>query len=721
MKLANLMELAVASAAALAASGPQVLAAGGGANSNYIIVQKMEQFDQTSGSAPFADPTAPFIFNSSGPLAMSFTPPGGASTPLTFDSGSSKYKFSESFGAQAAMDAAFPNGNYSFSVTGSANFTLSLNGNLYPNTPQVTGGGTWNSSGQLVIDPTQSNTLEFNTFSSYGTAGALSHMQLQIYSLDGSTVSLSQSYITSSNSAPFTSYAIPSGTLAPGGIYYVTLEYDTGPAYNSTAVSGDEAVTVYSATTSFMLVTSGTPSNVPTITQQPSNQTAPVGSNVTFSVNFSGPNNTIVQWFKNGVPVNISNAGNGNGPNFLLSNIQNSDAASYFAILTNGSGPFVQSNTVTLTIGSTVSFPPSFTVEPVSQTVASGSTVAFDAFAGGSPSYQWKFNGNPMSDGGDISGSSGPTLVITGSSGANAGTYTCVATNAFGSNQSNAATLGVSSTTDIGRLINISCRAQVGTGANILISGFAVGGAGTSGAESLLVRASGPALVPFGVAGTLPDPELSIYSGQTLVNGNSGWGSNSTQISAAAASVGAFAWGSTSSHDSALLESLTGGPYTAQVAGQGGDSGVALVEVYDATPAGTYTPTTPRLVNISARVQVGTGGNILIAGFVIGGSTSRTVLIRASGPALAPFGVSGTLPDPKLELYTGSTLLGTNNGWGGNPEISTAAARVGAFSWSTTSSDSAILATLPPGGYTAQISGASNDTGIALIEVYEVP
>ena len=186
--------------------------------------------------------------------------------------------------------------------------------------------------------------------------------------------------------------------------------------------------------------------------------------------------------------------------------------------------------------------------------------------------------------------------------------------------------------------------------------------------------------------------------------------------------VGAFALTNTSSHDAALVETLQSGAYTAQVSGQSGDTGVALVEVYDATPAGTFTQTSPHLVNISTRVQVGTGGNILIAGFVIGGSTSETLLIRASGPALVPFGVTGTLPDPQLQLYSGSTLLGTSNGWFGNLAISNAASEVGAFSWSNPSShDSAILVTLPPGAYTAQVSGASGDTGVALIEVYEVP
>ena len=121
-------------------------------------------------------------------------------------------------------------------------------------------------------------------------------------------------------------------------------------------------------------------------------------------------------------------------------------------------------------------------------------------------------------------------------------------------------------------------------------------------------------------------------------------------------------------------------------------------------------------------MQVGTGGNVLIAGFVIGGSTSRTVLVRASGPALAPFGVSGTRPDPELQLFSGATLLGTNIAWGGKFEISNAASAVGAFAWSDPSSaDSAILVTLPPGAYTAQVSGASNDTGVSLVEVYEVP
>jgi sugar lactone lactonase YvrE len=360
---------------------------------------------------------------------------------------------------------------------------------------------------------------------------------------------------------------------------------------------------------------------------------------------------------------------------------------------------------------------PTFFRQPGAQTIATGGTVVFGVSAAGSPypAFQWSLNGNP------IAGATGPMLIIRGATSANGGSYTCAATSPTGSATSAAAELTVVSAPSPGRLVNISCRAPVGKGDNVLIAGFVVGGAGTSGTEPLLIRASGPALVPLGVSGTLPDPSLQLHDSGGTVAQNSSWGGLAS-LSAEFAQVGAFAWTDASSNDSALAETLPGGPYTAVVAGASGDTGVSLAEIYDATPLGAYAPTSPRLINISARVQVGTGGNILIAGFVIGGSTSKTVLIRASGPALGPLGVTGFLPDPLLELHGSSGTLATNIGWGGDSQVAQVAASVGAFSWgSSSTADSALLVTLPPGAYTAEISGLAGDTGIALVEIYEVP
>jgi hypothetical protein len=317
-------------------------------------------------------------------------------------------------------------------------------------------------------------------------------------------------------------------------------------------------------------------------------------------------------------------------------------------------------------------------------------------------------------------------LILSGGAATEAGNFSCLVTNSVGSTTSAVADVTVVNSPTPGRLTNLSCRADVGTGASQLITGFVVGGQETSGAEPLLVRASGPALSQFNVAGVLPDPQLQLVGSGGILATNLGWGGNA-QIASAAALLGAFTWSDTQSHDSALLQSLPAGNYSTQITGTSGDTGVALVEIYDATPAGTYTTASPRLTNISARAQVGTASNVLIAGFAIGGTTSETVLIRGSGPALGAVGVSGTLPDPQLQLYLqGSdgttTMLASNSGWGGNRQIAATAANVGAFSWGTGATpDSAILVTLSPGSYTALLSGVSGDTGIALVEIYEVP
>jgi hypothetical protein len=148
---------------------------------------------------------------------------------------------------------------------------------------------------------------------------------------------------------------------------------------------------------------------------------------------------------------------------------------------------------------------------------------------------------------------------------------------------------------------------------------------------------------------------------------------------------------------------------------------MALAEVYDNTPKGSYTATTPRLVNLSCLQQVVAKG-ILTAGFVISGDTAETVLIRVSGPALTTYNVAGVIPDPQLTVFDSNTkVLGTNAGWGGNAAITAADTSTGAFPLTDpNSTDSAILLTLNPGSYSVQASSITGKAGSALIEVYEV-
>ena len=277
------------------------------------------------------------------------------------------------------------------------------------------------------------------------------------------------------------------------------------------------------------------------------------------------------------------------------------------------------------------------------------------------------------------------------------------------------------------RLVNMSVRIGAGTGDNTLIVGLVVGGAGTSGANSLLIRAVGPTLASYGVGGTLPDPALELIpqGASTPLATNDNWGGDA-QIDVVDNMVGAFQLSSAASKDAALYLTAAKGVYTAKVVGVGGSaSGIALAEIYDASST-AYTAATPRLINVSARARVGTGDGVLIAGFVVEGTASRTVLIRAVGPTLATYGVGGVLVDPQLELtqaINGATVgVATNDNWAGDAQITSVSTTVGAFALSgAASKDAAIMVTLPPGIYSAKASGVGNTTGVALIEVYEVP
>ncbi len=267
------------------------------------------------------------------------------------------------------------------------------------------------------------------------------------------------------------------------------------------------------------------------------------------------------------------------------------------------------------------------------------------------------------------------------------------------------------------RLINLSSRVRIGAG-RPLITGFVVGG---TAAKSVLLRAVGPALAGFGVAGVLPNPRLQLFDAAgNVVAENDDWSGADT--AAAMARVGAFGLAN-GVRDAALLADLVPGAYTMQVTETGG-TGVALAEIYDASgnPNADY----QRLVNISTRGEAGTGENVLIGGFIISGNAPKRVLIRGIGPGLAAFGLTGVLADPRLRIYRSGELVGENDNWGTVPASAAATAQAardtGAFALAAGSRDAAVILTLTPGAYTGQVDSADGTgSGTALVEIYELP
>ena len=262
------------------------------------------------------------------------------------------------------------------------------------------------------------------------------------------------------------------------------------------------------------------------------------------------------------------------------------------------------------------------------------------------------------------------------------------------------------------RLVALAARAAAGSGDQTLIMGFVV-----NGNKEVLVQGVGPGIAAS-VPTALTDPRLELYRFQsgsfTKVDENNDW-VNTSAITEARARLGASALAA-GSKDAALLKSISGGVYTAHVA-SGGSAGVALVEAYDADVGGSS-----RLMALSTRTVAGAGDATLIAGFVLEGNGPKTVLIRGLGPELALRGVQGVLADPKITVYRGSNVVGSNDDWGGTSELKEAFDAVGADRLaSDTSKDAAMLVTLNPGAYTVHVTGAAGTTGVALVEIFDVP
>jgi hypothetical protein len=499
------------------------------------------------------------------------------------------------------------------------------------------------------------------------------------------------------------------GTPTQIGIFDIGIKAGSESSIISSQVNG--AVTGY-----FDYIIKVVAAPATTFTTQPTSQSVAVGQSVTFTAVAGG--SPTYQWSgPNGV---ISGA---TGASLTLTNVQMSAAGAY-SVTATVTGGSVTGNSATLTVLPLAA--PAFTVNPVSVTIAIGRSAAFSVAASGelAPTYQWNLNGAP------ISGATDPILLVSAATSANAGSYTCTASNASGTVTSTSATLTVTTTSTPGYLVNLSARADIGTGNNILIGGFATSGTGT---KQLLIRGVGPALSAFFGSSALATPQLTLLDGSgAVISSNLGWGAAPTAGPSAGAdspaaapltlmnNTGAYPY-QAGSLDTATLVTAPTDNGTAQVSGVNSATGIGLVEFYDAD---TTTPTS-RLVNISARADVGTGNNILIGGFAIGGATADTMLIRAVGPGLndllpSIFPLSSVLNQPVLTIYQGGTIIYSNTVWGGDTTETNIFPTVGAFNLVAGHQDSILLLSLPPGNYTAQVSGLNSGTGIALCEIYEV-
>ena len=251
-------------------------------------------------------------------------------------------------------------------------------------------------------------------------------------------------------------------------------------------------------------------------------------------------------------------------------------------------------------------------------------------------------------------------------------------------------------------LDNISSRVFVQTGNEVMIGGFIVQG---TTPKTLVLRAIGPSLRAAGVVGALPDPALDIRDATgALIATNDTWNQADAQA------LLALGLAPLDIREAALVLTLPAGSYSAIVHGTGSNNrGVALFELYN------LDRTSGSVANISTRGKVGTGDDVMIGGFIVGGSTATKVIVRAIGPSLLSQGIPDALLDPTLELYNSDgSLIASNDSWRSDQET----AIVGTTIPPTDNREAAIIRTLAPSGYSAIIRGQNGSTGVALFEVY---
>ena len=241
-----------------------------------------------------------------------------------------------------------------------------------------------------------------------------------------------------------------------------------------------------------------------------------------------------------------------------------------------------------------------------------------------------------------------------------------------------------------------------------MIGGFIITG---NDSKRVIIRGIGPSMAGVGVVGTVSDPLLRLFSanGSPLaVNDN--W--QDTQR----AEIEQTGLQPQDPREAAVIATLSPGAYTATVSAANGNNGVGLVEIYDLTSTNNS-----RLANISTRGSVQTAENVMIGGFILGGTSINPakIVVRGMGPTLGQSGISNPLSNPILTVFdSNGQPVGSNDNW---RDDANQAAQLQALNLAPPNpSEAAIVTTLPPGQYTAIVGGQNGGTGIGLIEVYSI-
>lgn len=255
-----------------------------------------------------------------------------------------------------------------------------------------------------------------------------------------------------------------------------------------------------------------------------------------------------------------------------------------------------------------------------------------------------------------------------------------------------------------GRLINISTRMHVGTGNEVLIGGFIIQG---DVFKTVILRAIGPSLSNSGLTGALQDPQMELYgSTGALLESNDNW-----QQSVDSGEIIATGLAPADPREAAIVVRLAPGNYTTIISGVNNTTGIGLVESY------TLDTNASHAANISTRGRVGVGNEVLIGGFIVGGHTTKRIVVRAIGPSLGGSGLS-VLADPMVELHgSDGQLIALNDDWASGSEqgeITATGLQPG------NARESALIATIPSGNYTAIVQGVNGGAGIGLVEIYDL-